>query len=101
MTWENSGSKAMTVNKLSPVFGYGAVVPADFNSRNTATMQQWLIFSEDELEAYRAAAVSTAINDILAPAADDDQRVFDLQGRQVTNPTKGLYIINGRKVILK
>ncbi len=26
---------------------------------------------------------------------------FDLQGRQVAQPTKGLYIVNGRKVIIK
>ena len=29
------------------------------------------------------------------------QVFYDLQGRQVTNPTKGLYIMNGRKVIVK
>ncbi len=27
--------------------------------------------------------------------------IFDLQGRRVENPTKGLYIINGRKVVIK
>ena len=27
--------------------------------------------------------------------------VFDLQGRRVVNPTKGLYIVNGKKVIVK
>ena len=26
---------------------------------------------------------------------------YDLQGRQVTNPTKGIYIVNGRKVVIK
>ena len=26
---------------------------------------------------------------------------FDLQGRKVMNPAKGLYIVNGRKVIIK
>jgi len=26
---------------------------------------------------------------------------FDLQGRKVANPTKGLYIVNGRKVVIK
>lgn len=30
-----------------------------------------------------------------------EKKVFDLQGRRVQNPSKGLYIINGRKVILK
>jgi len=27
--------------------------------------------------------------------------IYDLQGRKVTNPTKGLYIVNGKKVIIK
>jgi hypothetical protein len=27
--------------------------------------------------------------------------VFDLQGRKVANPTKGLYIVNGKKVVVK
>jgi hypothetical protein len=26
---------------------------------------------------------------------------FDLQGRKVAQPTKGLYIVNGKKVIIK
>ena len=31
----------------------------------------------------------------------DSQVVYDLQGRKVAQPTKGLYIVNGKKVILK
>lgn len=30
-----------------------------------------------------------------------EKKIFDLQGRRVQNPSTGLYIINGRKVILK
>ena len=30
-----------------------------------------------------------------------NSQVFDLQGRMVINPTKGLYIVNGKKVIIK
>ena len=29
------------------------------------------------------------------------ENVYDLQGRKVMNPTKGLYIVNGKKVVLK
>ena len=32
-----------------------------------------------------------------APAA----AVYDLQGRRVAQPTKGLYIVNGKKVVIK
>ena len=27
--------------------------------------------------------------------------VYDLQGRKVANPTKGLYIVNGKKIVIK
>ena len=30
-----------------------------------------------------------------------DRTVFDLQGRQITRPAKGLYIVGGRKVIIR
>ncbi|MBQ4387403.1 MAG: Ig domain-containing protein [Prevotella sp.] len=33
--------------------------------------------------------------------ADADAVVYDLQGRRVAQPTKGLYIVNGKKVIIK
>ena len=31
----------------------------------------------------------------------EDGKIFDLRGRQVKNPRKGIYIINGKKVIVK
>ena len=30
-----------------------------------------------------------------------DGSVYDLQGRKVSNPTKGIYIVNGKKVVIK
>jgi hypothetical protein len=30
-----------------------------------------------------------------------DGAVYDLQGRKVANPSRGLYIINGHKVVIK
>ena len=27
--------------------------------------------------------------------------IYDLQGRKVANPSKGLYIVNGKKVVIK
>ncbi len=32
---------------------------------------------------------------------DKDYAVYDLMGRKVKNPTKGLYIVNGKKVLVK
>ncbi|GEM_PF-3157977 len=35
-----------------------------------------------------------------AATTNNDAEVYDLQGRQVANPTKGLYIVNGKKVFI-
>jgi hypothetical protein len=44
----------------------------------------------------------TSIDDIKA-AADQpvSSDIFDLSGRRVSNPAKGIYIINGKKVLIK
>ena len=42
----------------------------------------------------------TAIESVVKTQNIDGQ-YFDLQGRKVSQPTKGLYIVNGKKVILK
>lgn len=36
-----------------------------------------------------------------AETTNNDAEVYDLQGRRVANPTKGLYIVNGKKVVIK
>ena len=44
----------------------------------------------------------TAIDDIKAAVAKSASNdVFDLSGRRVSNPTKGIYIIDGKKVLVK
>ena len=42
----------------------------------------------------------TSINNVQR-SSFNNQQVFDLQGRKVANPTRGLYIMNGRKVMMK
>ena len=41
----------------------------------------------------------TAIKNI--KVGTEDNIYYDLQGRRVLYPTKGLYIVNGKKVIIK
>lgn len=42
----------------------------------------------------------TGVKDVRNQKAEGYE-VYDLQGRKVTNPTKGLYIVNGRKITIK
>ena len=51
-----------------------------------------LIWADDE-----ATGISSLKADIQNGKAD----VYDLQGRRVLNPVRGLYIVNGKKVIVK
>ena len=44
---------------------------------------------------------TTGINEANSQQLTANSQYFDLQGRKVANPTKGLYIVNGKKVIIK
>ena len=43
----------------------------------------------------------TGIADVRSKMEDVRGNIFDLQGRKVAQPTKGLYIVNGKKIIVK
>ena len=44
---------------------------------------------------------ATGINEVRGMTEEVREGIFDLSGRRVENPTKGLYIVNGKKVIIK
>ena len=44
---------------------------------------------------------TTAIESVAPKAVAKDNVYYDLQGRQVAQPTKGLYIVNGKKVAVQ
>lgn len=44
---------------------------------------------------------TTGVADVRSKMADGRSEYFNLAGQRVANPTKGLYIVNGRKVIIK
>lgn len=56
-----------------------------------AAAREFLSFDED---------VPTSI-ETLVPAVSRGNDFYDLQGRKVAQPAKGLYIVNGKKVIIK
>jgi hypothetical protein len=54
-----------------------------------------------ELELSFNESDVTAISEVTNTNRTNNTNVYDLQGRKVAQPTKGLYIVNGRKVIIK
>ena len=72
---------------------------------NMLTLQGGLNFAIDNNADYMPAnkawadktiptAIATVGND-----AQGDNTIYDLMGRKVTNPTHGIYIQNGKKVV--
>lgn len=49
----------------------------------------------------KAEEAATGIDQISIDQIDKDAKVYTLDGKRVTNVQKGLYIVNGKKVILK
>ena len=43
---------------------------------------------------------TTGVNEVRGQMEDVRGEYYDLQGRRVVNPTKGLYIVNGKKVFI-
>jgi hypothetical protein len=60
----------------------------------------YLTYSAGAREFFSIEGNVTGIEMPKAATTNSDAEVYDLQGRQVTNPTKGLYIVNGKKVFI-
>ena len=52
------------------------------------------IVDRDTYEAMTDGITEVTVN-------TENTGVYDIQGRQVSNPTKGLYIVNGKKMVIK
>ena len=74
--------------------GAGRVYLPIATSVNTANAHEYCGFFVDETG--EATAIES-IDDFKANVGP----FYDLQGRRVDNPTKGIYIVNGKKVIVK
>ena len=66
----------------------------------------WAIFDNFRLYYYGSKTAEEVTTGIDASLVNSEERivnsaVYDLQGRVVKNPTKGLYIVNGKKVVIK
>jgi hypothetical protein len=73
----------------TPIFN--SVAEADGTTGNAKNFV--LQFSDDE---------TTGITNINKDETNKgDNKIYDLQGRQVTTPSHGIYIINGKKILVK
>lgn len=96
-TWYNDGNKAMSANALGKRSGYGTLEQTAFNFSNSATKQQWIIISEDELEEFRQAAIATSIKDVNTDTATNNSQtiigIYNVDGSKKNDISRGLNII--------
>lgn len=108
-TWYNNDNKSMQANVYSDITGYGNVSIVSFSFSNSATAQQWILVSEDELEAYKNILATTNIknyNHQEDSQSNEIKAVYNTDGRKMLQMQKGLNIVryqngNIRKVIVK
>ena len=62
-------------------------------------------FTWDDLNdaefVFTVSGSDTAIDEVSAPAPAHGSKTYDLQGRVVTAPRKGVYIRGGRKIVVR
>ena len=51
--------------------------------------------------AYKAVEKETGIEDVVSTDGNVDCAIYDLMGRKITNPGKGIYVINNQKRYIK
>ena len=76
-------------------FGGASIAPNKAFMILDSGMANANIFMVDN-ETYNALGISE-----VATANTENGTIYDIQGRVVTNPTKGLYIVNGKKMVIK
>ena len=64
-------------------------------------MGDWVVFDNFRLTYLNAEGVVTGIVDTTSHLSPLTTGYYNLQGQKMKNPTKGLYIVNGKKVVVK
>lgn len=67
-----------------------------FLAVSSSAPAELLIMTEEEYQQY-----VTGIDQITVNGKGSEKVIYDLQGRRVQTPAKGIYIVNGKKVVIK
>lgn len=97
-TWNNGGDKAMGANSFNNLTGVGTISQVAFDYADTATAQQWIIISEDEIETLQKYAVALGIEDISLgdSAFGGDAKVigiYSADGTKLQSTKSGMNVI--------
>ncbi|HEY9551687.1 MAG TPA: hypothetical protein VIQ97_05325 [Prevotella sp.] len=111
--WALHGQPTTTVtveskNKGRVTFSLQIIWGVDKEIVNGKLDIYWTLYYEGKLINFDFKGnrdVSTGINHVVSPFSEgqkvEENKIFDLNGRRVSTPQKGIYIINGKKVLVK
>ena len=86
------------LNKMSDVVGFYKLSSGGKIGANKA----YLTYSSGAAPSFFCFdGNTTGVNEVRGQMEDVSGEYYDLQGRRVSQPTKGLYIVNGKKVVIK
>ena len=87
------------------VLNYKAATGAGFYklsaSGTIGANKAYLVSGAGAPEFFSLDGETTGVNEVRGKMEDVSGEYYDLQGRRVSQPTKGLYIVNGKKVVIK
>ena len=86
------------------VFSTGTGSPQTVDINNIKNTTFFEISDQQESGKYLVNDVSgsyTDIREVRGQMADGRSTIYDLQGRRVSNMQRGIYIVNGKKVVIK
>ena len=94
------GEKRAVDVEHEPGFYWGAEGGAAFklNKPNTAYLAVPKSYSPAAILLFD---LQTSIEDALKAANAEGEPIYDLSGRRVVKPSKGIYLLNGRKVVFE
>ena len=96
MTSITNPGKAYVLNKGSQGVGFYKLSASGTIGANKA----YLVSGAGAPEFFSFSGETTGIDATLVNSEKVNSVVYDLQGRRVSQPTKGLYIVNGKKVFI-
>lgn len=87
------------------VLNYKAATGAGFYKLSSGgtigANKAYLVSGAGAPEFFSLDGETTGVNEVRGKMEDVSGEYYDLQGRRVSQPTKGLYIVNGKKVVIK
>lgn len=97
--------KLTTLNQQNFGFYWGADDGGPFELMNPhrayLRLPKSLFATQEEAKAFNLDDTLDAITSVTSDSKTTIEPLFDLQGRRVTHPAKGLYIRNGKKILIK